>query len=117
MNENNDLYATLREPSYTAGEAEMLLFALDRSRAQFAWKTGGLDDEALHRAHPPSAMTIAGIVKHLAFVDDWTAVRLAATPMPEPWRSVDWDNDGDWPWHSAAERFPRGALPALAGGR
>jgi Protein of unknown function (DUF664) len=106
MNENNDLYATLREPSYTAGEAEMLLFALDRSRAQFAWKTGGLDDEALHRAHPPSAMTIAGIVKHLAFVDDWTAVRLAATPMPEPWRSVDWDNDGDWPWHSAADDSP-----------
>ena len=110
------LYATLREPSFTAGEAEMLLFALDRSRAQFAWKTGGLDDEALHRAHPPSAMTIAGIVKHLAFVDDWTAVRLAATPMPEPWRSVDWDNDRRLALAFGRRRFTRGALPALARG-
>ena len=32
----------------------MLLFALDRSRAQFAWKGGGLDAAALHREHPPT---------------------------------------------------------------
>jgi hypothetical protein len=32
------LDTTVREPSMTPGEAEMLLFALDRSRAQFAWK-------------------------------------------------------------------------------
>jgi hypothetical protein len=31
---------TIREPSMTAGEAEMLLFALQRSRATFAWKPG-----------------------------------------------------------------------------
>ena len=33
----------------TAGEVEMLMFALDRSRAQFAWKCGGLDAAALDR--------------------------------------------------------------------
>ena len=57
------------EPSLTPDEVEMLLFALDRSRAQFAWKVGGLDAEALNRAHPPSAMTIGGLIKHLAGVD------------------------------------------------
>ncbi|MGS2644457.1 hypothetical protein [Streptosporangium sp. LJ11] len=38
----------INEPSLTAGEVEMLLFALDRSRATFAWKTGGLDAAALN---------------------------------------------------------------------
>ncbi len=101
------LDTTISEPPLrTAGEVEMLLFALDRSRAQFAWKCGGLDADALNRGHPPSAMTLGGLVKHLAFVDDWTAVRLTAHPMPEPWRAVDWDADPDWPWHSAADDSP-----------
>ena len=102
------LDTSITEPSMTAGEVEMLLFALDRSRAQFAWKVGGLDAEALNRPHPPSAMTIAGIIKHLAFVDDWTAVRLTGDvqSMPAPWRSVDWDADPEYPWHSAADDSP-----------
>jgi hypothetical protein len=106
MTNDTALDTSLTEPSMTAGEVEMLIFALDRSRAQFAWKCGGLDGEALHKAHPPSAMTLGGIVKHLAFVDDWTAVRLAAHEMPAPWRSVDWDADPDWPWRSAADDSP-----------
>jgi Protein of unknown function (DUF664) len=97
---------TVSEPSPTAREAEMLIFALDRSRAQFAWKTGGLEAGALTKAYPPSAMTLGGLVKHLAFVDDWTAVRLAATPMPAPWTRVDWDAEPDWPWTSAAADAP-----------
>ena len=98
----------LAEPSLTAGEAEMLTFALDRSRQTFAWKVGGLDAEALNKAQPPSAMTIGSIIKHLAWVDDWTAVRLTGRvqEMPMPWRSVDWDTDGDYPWHSAAADTP-----------
>jgi hypothetical protein len=106
MTNDTALDTSIIEPSMTAGEVEMMLFALDRSRAQFAWKVGGLDSEALHRAHPPSAMTLAGIIKHLAFVDDWTAVRLAAHEMPAPWRSVDWDADPEYPWHSAADDSP-----------
>ncbi len=100
------LNTSISEPSMTPGEAEMLVFALDRSRAQFAWKTGGLDAAAVHRTFPPSTMTIAGMLKHLAFVDDWTAVRLAASPMPEPWTGVDWDAEPEWPWSSAANDTP-----------
>lgn len=102
----NTVLTTVQEPSTTAGEVEMLLFALDRSRMQFAWKSGGLDATELSKAHPPSTMTIGGIIKHVAFVDDWTAVRLTAVQMPEPWRSVDWDNDPEYPWHSAADNSP-----------
>ena len=106
MTNDTALDTSIAEPSLTAGEVEMLLFALERSRAQFAWKVGGLDAEALNRPHPPSTMTLAGIIKHLAFVDDWTAVRLAAHAMPAPWRSVDWDADPEYPWHSAADDSP-----------
>ena len=108
MTDDIALDTTVTEPSLTAGEVEMLTFALDRSRATFAWKSGGLDAPALNRAHPPSTMTLAGIIKHLAFVDDWTAVRLhgRVQDMPAPWRSVDWEQNPDYPWHSAADDSP-----------
>ena len=41
MTEDTALDTTISVPSMTASEAEMLLFALDRSRAQLAWKCGG----------------------------------------------------------------------------
>lgn len=106
MTDDTVLDTTFTEPSMTAGEAEMLVFALERSRAQLAWKVGGLDAAALRRPHPPSAMTLGSLVKHLAFADDWVTVRMAGTPMPEPWRSVDWDADREWPWHSAEDDSP-----------
>jgi hypothetical protein len=28
--------------------------------------------------------------------------------MPAPWRSVDWDEDPNYPWHSAADDSPEG---------
>jgi hypothetical protein len=46
MTDDTVLDTTIHEPSMTAGEIEMLLFALDRSRAQFAWKCGGLHQPA-----------------------------------------------------------------------
>lgn len=100
------LNTSISEPAVSAGEADMLIFALDRSRAQFAWKCGGLDAAALNRTFPPSTMTLGGMIKHLAFLEDWTAVRLVAHAMPEPWTGVDWDADPGWPWHSAADDSP-----------
>ena len=106
MTEGNVLDTTIDEPSMTAGEVEMLLFALERSRAQFAWKCGGLDAAGLGRRHPPSTMTLGGLLKHLALVDDWTTVRLTGQPTVTPWNAVDWDADPDWEWHSAADDPP-----------
>ncbi len=99
----NTLDTTIHEAAADADEGQMLQFALDRSRATFAWKCGGLDAAALRRAHPPSAMTLGNLLKHLAMVEDWTATRLTGWPMPEPWRSVDWDADPEYPWRSAAD--------------
>jgi hypothetical protein len=72
MTNDNTVDFTIREPDLMAGETEMLLFALERSRAQFAWKTGGLDAAALRKPHPPSGMTLGGLIKHLAWI---TALR------------------------------------------
>jgi hypothetical protein len=98
---------TIAEPSLMPDEVEMLLFALDRSRAQFAWKTGGLDAASLNRAHPPSTMTLGGLVKHMALVEDsQTAMNLTAHIGP-PWDALDlWGEDAGWDWRSAADDSP-----------
>jgi hypothetical protein len=68
MTDDTVLDTTVHEPSMTAGEVEMLLFALDRSRAQFAWKCGGLDAAGLNRPCPPSTMTLG---RRLRCVERW----------------------------------------------
>ena len=102
--DTTELDTTINEPSTTAGEAEVLLFALDRSRAQFAWKVGGLDADALHAPHPPSAMTLAGLIKHLSLVEDQrTAEDLGGPPYGRQWSGYD---GPDWEWRSAADDSP-----------
>lgn len=111
----------LNEPAPSAGEAEMLVFALARSRQTFAWKSGRLSAEALNEPQTPSAMTVGAIIKHLAWVDDWTAIRLHGRwqEMPAPWRSVDWDADPEYPWRTAVDDSPEDlyALWNAAAGR
>jgi hypothetical protein len=88
-------------------EKDMLAFALDRARAQFAWKTGGLSAEQLRRRHPPSQMTIAGLIKHLAFVEErYSRVHLQGLAPGPTWNDVDWDADREWDWHSAVDDEP-----------
>jgi Protein of unknown function (DUF664) len=107
MTEDTVLDTRIHEPSMTAGEAEMLLFALERSRATFAWKCGGLDAAALRKPHPPSAMTLGGLLKHLAWVEDErTSVWLLGQPIGSPWDAADFDSDPDWDWHTAADDSP-----------
>lgn len=99
------LETTVDEPRLDADEVETLLFTLDRSRAQFAWKLSGLDAEALRRAFPPSAMTLGGLLKHLTFVeDDFVDVRLRGGYPPMRWRPM--MENPDWPFTSAAEDDP-----------
>ena len=103
MTDDTILETTIREPSMTAGEAEMLLFALERSRAQFAWKCGGLDAAGLGRRHLPSTMTLGGLVKHLALVEDWTtAWKLNGQSPGAPWDAADFGSDPDWEWRTGA---------------
>jgi hypothetical protein len=101
------LETTIHKPSMTAGEVDMLLFAIDRSQAQFAWKCGGLDAAGLRKPHPPTAMTLGGLLKHLALVEDtYTARDLTGQPIGAPWDAVDFDADPEWEWRTAADDSP-----------
>ncbi|HET8603239.1 MAG TPA: DinB family protein [Marmoricola sp.] len=93
-----------QDPPGDAGERETLLGFLDYQRATFTWKTAGLTDEQLRVALPPSPMTLGGLMKHLAVVEDWWFTEVVGQrPAPAPWADVDWDADRDWEWHTAAD--------------
>jgi uncharacterized damage-inducible protein DinB len=84
-------------------ELDTLLGALDRNRRTFAWKVFGLPAEDMRRTLGPSTVTLAGLAKHVALVEDYYFSLGLGEVMPQPWRDVDFDADPDWDWHSAAE--------------
>jgi hypothetical protein len=87
-------------------EAEMLCFALDRVRAQFAWKTGRLDADQLRRRHPPSTMTLAGLIKHMALVEEGFTAGACEREVGPPWNTMDWPAAVRWAWDSAVTDEP-----------
>jgi Protein of unknown function (DUF664) len=97
---------TIHEPSMTAGEIEMLRFALDRSRAQFAWKCGGLDAAGLNRRHPPSTMTLGGLLKHMALVEELRTIDFTGEAPGPPLDAPEAAGDPGWVWRSAADDTP-----------
>ena len=65
------------EPPVAGDETATLLGSLERQRAIIAWKCGGLDAAGLRATLAPSTMTLGGLVKHLAAVEDeYFTVRL-----------------------------------------
>jgi len=96
-------------PSSVPTEAESLLSVLERNRRTFAWKTSQLDEEGLRATTAASAMTLGGLVKHVALVEaDWLAVKLAGREYGAPWDAVDFDADPDWEWRTGALDSPEG---------
>lgn len=101
------------EPPLAGTEVQHLLASLDRLRATFHWKSRGLDATGLSFAFPSSSLTLGGLLKHLARVeDDIFFDRLQGKPLPEPWASAPWDSDPDWDFNSARNDSPD-ALYAL----
>jgi pimeloyl-ACP methyl ester carboxylesterase/uncharacterized damage-inducible protein DinB len=95
------------EPPLAADEAATLLGFLESQRATLAWKCAGLDAAGLRATVGPSSMTLGGLLKHLAYVeDDWCSRGLHGRDRQPPWDTVDWKADPDWDWHSAAEDTP-----------
>jgi hypothetical protein len=105
MDDDSDVI--LREPPVAGNELDTLLGALERQRGYVAWKCGNLDPAGLRATLGPSTMTLGGLLKHLAVVeDDVFSVKLHGNQPRPPWDTVDWDADQDWEWHSAAEDRP-----------
>jgi uncharacterized damage-inducible protein DinB len=92
------------EPPVHGNEVETLVGFLDHQRATLRWKADGLDDAAMRSTVGTSTMTIGGLVKHMAYVEDlWFSRFLHDKAPASPWDTVDWDVDPDWEWHSAAD--------------
>jgi uncharacterized damage-inducible protein DinB len=97
-----DSEESLREPPVAGNETDTLMGSLERQRAIFAWKCGGLDAAGLSATVGASSMTLGGLLKHLALVEDsWFSEWLFGRDPAPPWNTVDWDADPDWEWHSA----------------
>jgi len=58
------------EPDPSGSEAELLSQYLDYQRETVLAKTEGLDQEQMARPHPPSALTLGGLLCHLALVEE-----------------------------------------------
>ncbi len=95
------------EPPPAADEVDTLRGFLDFQRATFAWKCAGLDAAGLAATVGVSTMTLGGMLKHLALVENyWFAENLLGRAPGPPWDAVDWDADPDWDWSSAAHDSP-----------
>ena len=95
------------EPPLAGTELEHLVGALERLRTTFRWKADDLDDAGLRTRIGASSLTLGGLLKHLAFVEDFqSTVKLSGKAPGEPWNSVDWDADPEWPFTSAADDSP-----------
>jgi uncharacterized damage-inducible protein DinB len=95
------------EPPEDADEGETLVGFLDYQRATFEWKCRGLDAAGLNTTVGVSTMTLGGMLKHLALVEDgWFSRCLRDRDQHAQWAAVDWDADPDWEWHSAVDNTP-----------
>jgi uncharacterized damage-inducible protein DinB len=96
------------EPPLAGDETATLLGFLDYQRATLAWKCSGLDAAGLRATVGASSMTLGGLLKHLAYVEDdwcWRWLHGHERRRP-PFDTVDWSADPDWDWHSAAQDSP-----------
>jgi len=100
---------TRTEPPLAGDERTLLDTWLDYERETVLLKTEGLDHTQLNTALPPSSLTLAGLLKHLAYVEDtWIQSRFLGRSDDElePWGSAPWHEDRDWEFTSAADDDP-----------
>jgi hypothetical protein len=95
------------EPPATGTEAETLLGSLERQRATFAFKCADLDGDELRRTFGASSVSIGGLLKHLAYMEDLNFhVHVAGLLLPPPWSDMDPEGRGEHVWRSAGDDRP-----------
>jgi hypothetical protein len=95
------------EPPLAGTEAEHLAGALDRLRTTFRWKADGLDAAGLQAHIGASALTLGGLLKHLARVEDEIfTLKLTGEPIGAPWDGIAWGGAHDPEFTSAAADTP-----------
>ncbi|MFC7479811.1 DUF664 domain-containing protein [Luedemannella flava] len=94
------------EPPPAGTETEHLLAALNRLRTTFRFKADDLDAAGLNTRVGASSLTLGGLLKHLALVEDYTfTTKLSGASIGEPWETI-WRDGDDWVFRSAADDTP-----------
>jgi hypothetical protein len=90
-----------------ADEATTLRAFLDHHRDTLRWKCSGLTQEQLAQPLPPTDMTLGGLMKHIAIVEQsWFEDDFEGGGLMPPFDTADWDSDRDWEWHTARDDSP-----------
>lgn len=97
------------EPPLAGTEADHLVGSLDRLRHTFRWKVDGLDATALSTRLGTSELTLGGLLKHLALVEDYhRVVKIGGGDLEgvpgNPYRAH--DGTDDWEFRTAADDAP-----------
>jgi len=97
------------EPPLAGTETDHLTGALDRLRTTFRWKADDLDAAGLRTRIGASSLTLGGLLKHLALVEDYVfGTKLAGEPLGAPWTALGWDgSDDEWEFTTAMDDSPK----------
>ncbi|MCU1368813.1 MAG: hypothetical protein JWO77_7 [Ilumatobacteraceae bacterium] len=91
-------------PVRASDEREVLVAMLDWYREGVVTKVTGMAQHLAVATPLRSSSSVAGLVKHLALVEDsWFSVRFAGNPEMADWADADFDVDPDWEFHTAAD--------------
>lgn len=105
----NDESEPLKEPPLAGTELDTLVGSLERVRRTFAWKCADLDAAQMAVTIGKSAITIGGLLRHLARAED----DLFGWKLHDEERATGTESDGwerDWQWTAADD--PAEALEA-----
>jgi uncharacterized damage-inducible protein DinB len=95
------------DPDIASPELTTLSEYLDYQRETVLLKTEGLSRGQLAQRIPSSDLTLAGLLYHLALVEEsWLVQRFAGQAEPEPWPGVDWEADPNWEFRTAESLEP-----------
>jgi uncharacterized damage-inducible protein DinB len=85
------------DPDLSGDEYTLLTQFLDYHRATLVQKASGLTAEQRTATLGPSSLTLAGLVHHLAVVEDgWFGCTLLGLPPADWYANAPWDDDPDW---------------------
>ena len=91
----------------TTSERDSLGQYLDYQRETILLKTEGLTKAQLAQQIPSSGLTLAGILYHLALVEEsWFEVDFLGHEAREDFAGIDWKADPDYEFRTALEKEP-----------
>jgi len=95
------------DPDLAVDELTTLVQYLDYGRATLVRHVEGLTSQQLAATTASSDLTLAGLVKHLALVEDaWFVETFLGETIPAPWAGIDWGADPDWEFRTARDDSP-----------